>query len=131
MKSARAYRIVLVTAPDLKTARRLAQGALEKRLIACANLIPKIESHYVWQGRIENSAEVLLILKTTRERLAELEAWISQAHPYDTPEFLALSPEAGSGKYLRWLSESCAVDLRRKPSQKSVAHHRAKRRLTP
>ena len=51
MKSATSFAIVLVTAPDLKTARVLAKAALSARLIACANLIPKIESHYRWQGQ--------------------------------------------------------------------------------
>ncbi|MGA2870732.1 MAG: divalent-cation tolerance protein CutA, partial [Verrucomicrobiota bacterium] len=64
MKSAAHYAIVLVTAPDLKTARRLAKTALQARLIACANLVPKIESHYWWRGKIESSPEILLVLKT-------------------------------------------------------------------
>lgn len=117
MKPASAFRIVLVTAPNLKTARALAAAALEKRLIACANLVPKIESHYLWQGRMEKSAEVLMILKTTRQRLAELEAAILTAHPYDTPEVLVLKPAAGAGKYLRWLSDSCAVNFGRARSK--------------
>ena len=58
MKSATSFAIVLVTAPDLKAARALAKAALSARLIACANLVPKIESHCRWQGKIESSAEV-------------------------------------------------------------------------
>ena len=73
MKSATHYAIVLVTAPDLKTARRLAKTALQARLIACANLIPKIESHYWWRGKIESSPEILLVLKTRKSSLARLE----------------------------------------------------------
>ena len=73
MKSARAFAVVLVTAPDLKTARALAKAALEARLVACANLIPKLESHYWWQGRIECSGEVLILFKTARGKLAALE----------------------------------------------------------
>ncbi len=99
--------IVLVTAPDLKTARALAKAALQAKLIACANLVPKIESHYWWQGKIESGAEVLLILKTTKTRLAVLEKLILSRHPYDTPEFLVLSLRAGSQKYLDWLAQSC------------------------
>ncbi len=64
MKTAQFY-IVLVTAPNLKTARKLAKAALELRLVACANIVPRVESHYWWQGKIESAAEVLLILKTT------------------------------------------------------------------
>jgi periplasmic divalent cation tolerance protein len=107
MKSAAAFSLVLVTAPDLKTARALAKAALAARLIACAKLVPKLESHYWWQGKIEASAEVLMILKTTKARLAALEKLISEKHPYDTPEFLVLPLKAGSKKYLDWLTASC------------------------
>jgi periplasmic divalent cation tolerance protein len=107
MKPATAFALVLVTAPDLKTARALAKAALSAKLIACANLVPKIESHYRWQGKIETGAEVLLILKTPKSRLAALEKLIVARHPYDTPEFLVLPLRAGNEKYLAWLAECC------------------------
>src|SRR5271170_2588845 len=107
MKSASKFAIVLVTAPDLKTANALAKAALQARLIACANLSPKIESHYRWHGKIESSAEVLLILKSTKSKLAALEKLILAKHPYDTPEFLVLPLSAGSKKYLDWLAANC------------------------
>jgi periplasmic divalent cation tolerance protein len=111
MKSATAFAIALVTAPNLKTARLLAKAALRAKLIACANLIPKIESHYWWQGKIESSAEVLLVLKTQKPKLAALEKLILAKHPYDTPEFLILPLRAGSRKYLDWLAASCSGAL--------------------
>jgi periplasmic divalent cation tolerance protein len=104
MKSAASFAVVLVTTPDLKTARRLARAALSARLIACANLVPKIESHYWWQGKIQSASEVLLILKTTRAKLAELEKLIFAQHPYDTPEFLVQPLVAGNARYLDWLA---------------------------
>ena len=104
MKLATRIAIVLVTAPDVKTARSLAKAALSARLIACANLVPKIESHYRWQGKIETSAEVLLILKTQKSKLVALEKLILAQHPYDTPEFLVLPVSAGNKKYLDWLA---------------------------
>jgi|SRR5690242_4771334 len=107
MKSAATFSIVLVTAPDLKTARVLAKAALSARLVACANLIPRIESHYWWQGKIESSSEVLILLKTQKSRLGQLEALILSKHPYDTPEFLVLPPTGGNRKYLDWLAASC------------------------
>lgn len=103
MKSAAPFAIVLVTALDLKTARCLARAALAARLVACANLIPKIESHYWWQGKMESSAEVLIIFKTQKSKLKALEKTIIANHPYDTPEFLVLPLIAGSQKYLDWL----------------------------
>ncbi len=107
MKSASKFVIVLVTAPDLKTARKLARPALSAKLIACANLVPKIESHYWWQGKIESGAEVLLVLKTQTSKLTALEKLILAGHPYDTPEFLVLPLSAGSQRYLDWLAVSC------------------------
>ena len=106
MKTAAAFSLVLVTAPDLKTARSLAQLALSARLIACANLVPKMESHYWWQGKIESGREVLLLLKTKKSKLAALEKLILAAHPYETPEFVTLPLAKGSQAYLQWLAEA-------------------------
>lgn len=106
MKSARQFHVVLVTAPNLKVARQLARAALSARLIACANLMPKLESHYWWQGKIERGAEVLLVLKTTKVRLAKLEQLILAEHTYDTPEILVLDLKSGSDRYLQWLAGS-------------------------
>jgi len=106
MKPAHRFVLVLITAPNLKSARALARVALEARLIACANLVPRVESHYWWQGRLERGAEVLLVLKTTRARLAALEKLVLARHPYDTPEFLVLPLHAGAERYLAWLAAS-------------------------
>ena len=100
------FKLILVTAPDLKTARRLARAALAARLIACANLVPKIESHFRWQGKLERSAEVLMVMKTTQTRVAALGKLIVAKHPYDTPEFVVLNLAGGAKKYLVWLAES-------------------------
>ncbi len=105
MKPATKFAVVLVTAPDLKIARVLARAALQARLIACANLIPNIESHYWWQGKIESGMEVLLVLKTTKSKLAALEKLVLASHPYDTPEFLVLPLSAGNQRYLDWLAQ--------------------------
>jgi periplasmic divalent cation tolerance protein len=106
MQSAGSYRCVLVTASTLTAARKLANGALNARLAACANLVPKIESHYWWQGRLESSTEVLILFKTAQAKLEALEQFILQNHTYDTPEFLVLPVEAGAEKYLKWITDS-------------------------
>ena len=107
MKTGSKFAEVQVTAPDLKTARRLARLALEARLIACANLVPKIESHYRWQGKLERGSEILMVMKTTRSRLAALEKLILANHPYDTAEFIILPLTGGAKRYLDWITESC------------------------
>jgi periplasmic divalent cation tolerance protein len=111
VKSATRFAIVLVTAPDAKIARTLAKAALEARLVACANLVPGIESHYWWEGKLDTSAEVLIIFKTQKTKLAALEKLILARHPYDTPEILALPLSAGTEKYVAWIDGS--VDPKR------------------
>jgi periplasmic divalent cation tolerance protein len=106
MSSSKTYSIVLVTAPDLKTARRLAKAALTRCLIACANLIPKLESHYWWKGKIETGSEVLMVLKTRSSKLVALEKLILAEHPYDTAEFIVLPISQGSKRYLDWITNS-------------------------
>lgn len=107
MKTTRNFRLAFVTVPDMKTARRIANTALKARLIACANLIPRIESHYWWRGKIERGTEVLLILKTTRAHLTRLEKLIVANHPYDTPEFIVAPLDGGNSRYLAWLADAC------------------------
>jgi len=98
--------LALVTAPDREVALRLAQAALGGKLVACANLVPGIESHYWWQGVLETSQEVLIIFKTMRSRLEELENLIIEHHPYETPEFIVVPLEAGNANYLQWIADS-------------------------
>ena len=98
--------MIFVTAPSLNVGRKLASAALNQRLVACANLIPKLESHYWWQGKLESSSEVLVVFKTTRDCVEALEKCILQNHPYDTPEFIALALDSGNEKYLEWIGGS-------------------------
>ena len=100
------FAVILVTAPDIDLARRLAKAALEAKLIACANIVPAVESHYWWDGKLESSDEALIVFKTRQEHVPELERFIRELHPYDTPEFVALPLTAGSRKYLAWLADS-------------------------
>ena len=98
--------VVLVTAPNIAVARKLASTALTARLVACANLVPKIESHYWWQGQIESSSEVLIVFKTRTDKLRDLEANVLKNHPYQTPEFIVLKISSGNEKYLAWINDS-------------------------
>ncbi len=100
------YSCVFVTAPSISVARKLAAVTLKERLAACANLLPKIESHYWWQGQLESSSEVMLILKTTKDKLEALQECVIKNHPYDTPEFIVVEITRGSQKYLDWISSS-------------------------
>ena len=100
------FAVILVTAPDIDLARRLAKAALEAKLVACANIVPAVESHYWWDGKLESSDEAPIVFKTRQEHAPELERVIRELHPYNTPEFVALPLTAGSRKYLAWLADS-------------------------
>ncbi len=95
----------MVTAPDLTSARKLIQVVLKARLAACGNLIPKIESHYWWKGKLECSKEALVLFKTTSNKLKSLETLILKNHPYDTPEIIALPLASGNARYLDWITQ--------------------------
>lgn len=101
-EGAGAARVVLITAPDLETARRLARELVEARAAACANLVPGLTSIYRWQGVVQEDAEVLLVVKSSAERLSELERIVARVHPYEVPEIVALHPAAVEGRYLSW-----------------------------
>ena len=106
MKPTTKCAMALVTAPDLPTARKLATTALNARLVACANLLPKLESHYWWQGKLEKSTEVLILFKTATSHLSRLEKLILQNHPYDTPEFIVLPLTGGNEHYFAWVQKA-------------------------
>ena len=95
--------LVLSTAPDASVARVIARVLIERRLAACVNLLPAVASIYRWKGAIEESGEVLMVIKTTSARLAELEPALLELHPYEVPEFVALAAEHVAAPYLEWL----------------------------
>jgi periplasmic divalent cation tolerance protein len=96
-------RIVLTTTDNEDSAKRIAQALVERHLAACVNLIPKITSIYRWQESVETASEILLVIKTTAERIPSFEAALRELHGYEVPEFLVLNVESGSKPYLDWL----------------------------
>jgi periplasmic divalent cation tolerance protein len=106
LESTSSARLVLTTAATRDEAAQLGRTLVEERLAACATLIPGAESIYRWQGRIESSAETLLLLKTASDRVAALETRLLELHSYETPEFLVLEIESGNHAYLAWM-RSC------------------------
>src|SRR5258708_38808170 len=99
-------RIVLTTAGSEEEARKIARHLVEKRLAACVNISPQIESIYRWQGKVDSAREWLLLVKTTQERFAEVRDAIRKLHSYELPECVAINVEDGSSEYLQWLGES-------------------------
>lgn len=103
-----AVQVALSTAPDGETAARIARALVEERLAACVNLVPAVRSIYRWQDRVEDEAEVLLVIKTRAERIDALAARLRALHPYELPELVALPVAAGSAAYLAWVAAEAA-----------------------
>jgi periplasmic divalent cation tolerance protein len=99
-------RLVVTTAPNLSEARTLARTLVERKLAACVNLVPKIESIYRWEGKVESAEEYLLLIKTTVGMFESVRRAIQELHSYDVPECIALAIEDGSMAYLKWITES-------------------------
>ena len=99
-------RIVLSTAGSEEEAQKIARHLVEQRLAACVNIIPRIESIYRWQGKVESSQERLLLIKTTAERFPAVRDAVRELHSYELPACIAISVEDGSADYLQWIDVS-------------------------
>jgi len=97
--------IVLTTMPDDARADELARTLVDERLAACVNVHRPMMSTYRWRGSVEHDAERQLVIKTSRDRVAALEARLRLLHPYELPEFVVIGVEGGSDAYLRWIHD--------------------------
>jgi periplasmic divalent cation tolerance protein len=98
--------LVLTTAGSEAEAHVIAQTLVERRLAACVNIIPRAQSVYRWEGKVEQAEEYFLLIKTVKAREEQVRAAIREMHSYDLPECIAISIESGSADYLQWLSDS-------------------------
>ncbi|HET9479987.1 MAG TPA: divalent-cation tolerance protein CutA [Pyrinomonadaceae bacterium] len=98
--------VVFMTAANGEEATRLAELLIGAHLAACVQILPEMESVYRWRGKIERQSEILLIVKTTTDKFADLEREVRALHSYDTPEIIAVPIVAGSTSYLEWLDDS-------------------------
>lgn len=94
------------TCPDAATAERIAHALVEERLAACVNLLPGVRSVYRWDGDVVVDEEVLMMIKTTSDRLPTLRERLPALHPFDVPELIALPASDGLPAYLQWIAES-------------------------
>jgi len=98
--------VALCSVPNRDTGERIARALVEERLAACVNLLPGLVSTYRWQGKVEQAAECLLIIKTAQSRFDTLRERIKTLHPYDVPEIIAMPISQGDTQYLKWISEN-------------------------
>lgn len=102
--------IVHCSCPDAASADAIAAVLVEERLAACVTALPGARSTYRWQGRVEHAQEVLLAIKTTRDRLDALIARVTALHPYELPEVIAVEAAGGLAPYLQWVVEQSRDD---------------------
>ncbi len=103
---AKDYIVIMVTCASEEEARKISERLLAKRLVACANILPKIESRFWWRGKIDSATELLLTMKTVRSNFKKIEAEIKRLHSYEVPEIIALPIVLGSRDYLDWISRN-------------------------
>ena len=95
--------LIITNLPDRESAAKLAHILVERRLAACVNILSPCRSVYRWQGKTEDAEEFPMLIKTTKDRYAELEAAIRAGHPYELPEIIAIPLVGGLSAYLEWV----------------------------
>lgn len=98
-------RIVLSTAGSEQEAHKIAHILVKRRLAACVNILPRVQSIYRWKGKIESDQEWLLLIKTRADKFPAVRDAIGELHSYEVPECIALEIEDGSLPYLQWLEK--------------------------
>lgn len=101
--------VVLATFPSEESARQIGTALVSRQLAACVNLVPGVRSIYRWDGRVQEDAEVLAVIKTTSRRFTALRDALVESHPYDVPEVLAIPVAAGFEGYLAWVRGACSI----------------------
>jgi len=97
--------VMFVTSP-VEDAPAIARALVERRLVACVNILPPVHSIYRWQGEVEEADEALMLLKSTRAQVEAVDAALRELHPYEVYELVVLPVEGGSEAYLSWIRES-------------------------
>src|SRR5690242_11898506 len=100
--------LAITSCPDEASARAIATALVQERLAACVNRISGLRSTYIWDARLQDEAEILLLIKTTAGRLEALQARLTSLHPYELPELLAIAVAGGNERYLDWVRKGVA-----------------------
>jgi len=97
--------LVLTNAPDRATAERIAEALIAKNVAACVNILAECTSIYRWEGKIDRTQEIPLLIKTTRTAYSHLENVLRELHPYELPEIIAVPVTTGLPTYLTWVTQ--------------------------
>ncbi|KAJ8921410.1 hypothetical protein NQ315_003028 [Exocentrus adspersus] len=99
------HSVAYVTAPTEEVAKKIGHGLVSKKLAACVNILPKITSIYEWEGKINEDAEVLMMIKTRTSKVDQLTQYVKENHPYTVCEVISLPIQNGNEAYLKWIND--------------------------
>ncbi|NXY84857.1 CUTA protein, partial [Alcedo cyanopectus] len=102
--------IALVACLNEQIAKDIARAIMDKKLAACVNILPKSSALYFWKGQVEESTEILLLVKTRTSKIGELSNYVRSIHPFENPEIISLPIDQGNPLYLKWIEESVPRD---------------------
>jgi periplasmic divalent cation tolerance protein len=102
--------LVLTNMPDQASATLLAESLVTQKLAACVNVLAPCQSIYAWQGKLEHTTEVPMLIKTSQTKYNALEAAIIKAHPYELPEIITINVDGGLPQYLQWVNAQLSAE---------------------
>lgn len=102
--------LVLTNMPDQASAGLLAESLITQKLAACVNVLAPCQSIYAWQGKLEHTVEVPMLIKTNRTQYNALEAAIIKVHPYELPEIITINVDGGLPQYLQWVNAQLSAE---------------------
>lgn len=114
------YCVVLVASPDEEVADKLTSLLLQGKLAACVQALPKTRSRYWWEGKIQETEEILLVIKTRASLLPEIIKCVKGNHPYSVPEVVSLPIADGNKDYLSWIGDNTAFSPPREPGRNEL-----------
>lgn len=102
------YTVIFITASHEDEAKKIGKTIVEQKIAACVNIVPRIHSIYWWKGKIDESSETLLIVKTVKDNTDKVIELVKQLHSYEVPEVIAIDIAKGNPSYLSWIKDSVA-----------------------
>lgn len=103
--------VVFITCPSRREANKIKDILLEKRQVACVNILSAVSSFFWWQGKIDEAKEILLLAKTKSSMFKEIVTLVKQVHKYEVPEIIALPIIYGNKEYLEWIDKETSYEI--------------------